>query len=392
MLVVPVQGIAMLSLNRTPRSRPSRTLVGLEIEPGAVHAAEVRVNGGLTIETAASIALAPGIVREGEIVDVDALADALRTLFKEHDLGKSVRIGVANQRAVVRHLLLPPIPDAKELATAVQFQAESELPMPLDQAVLEHVALDIIETPAGPRQRVLLVAARRDMIERILIAVRQAGLKPEGIDLSAFGMIRARPGRGEALVVHLAVGGMVNFALTRGTECLFTRVLANGAETMAVDLAERCEITVDEARQALLDIGAGPLAPAPPVVTLDSELEPADELQATTVAPVVPGPASVHATCRTILADGIRRIATDVRNSIDFHLAGAPSDLAGAEGPLTVETVLLAGTAVSIPGFATALGSELGLPVQVMDVAGADPSAPGSHVVAAGLAIEEAVA
>ena len=37
----------------------------------------------------------------------------------------------------------------------------------------------------------MLVAARRDMIERLLSAARAAGLRPEGIDLSAFAMVRA---------------------------------------------------------------------------------------------------------------------------------------------------------------------------------------------------------
>ena len=72
--------------------------------------------------------------------------------------------------------------------------------MPLEQAVLEHHSLGIVDTPDGPRTRVVLVAARRDMIDGLLAAIRSAGLRPEGIDLSAFAMIRAlyRPGRAGA--------------------------------------------------------------------------------------------------------------------------------------------------------------------------------------------------
>ena len=44
--------------------------------------------------------------------------------------------------------------------------------MPLDQAVLDYQPLEIVETEDGPRQRVLLVAARRDMVDRVLAAVR----------------------------------------------------------------------------------------------------------------------------------------------------------------------------------------------------------------------------
>ena len=63
--------------------------------------------------------------------------------------------------------------------------------MPLNNAVLDFHPLGIIDTPAGPRQRVVLVAAQRDMVERLLAAVRRAGLTAEGVDLSAFALIRS---------------------------------------------------------------------------------------------------------------------------------------------------------------------------------------------------------
>ena len=81
--------------------------------------------------------------------------------------------------------------DAKELAAAVRFQAQDQLPMPLEHAVLDYQPLDVVTDETGRRQRVLLVAARREMVERVLAALRGAGLKPEGIDLSAFAMVRA---------------------------------------------------------------------------------------------------------------------------------------------------------------------------------------------------------
>ena len=64
--------------------------------------------------------------------------------------------------------------------------------MPLNNAVLDFHPLGVIDTPAGPRQRVVLVAAQRDMVERLLSAVRLGrGSPPEGVDLSAFALIRS---------------------------------------------------------------------------------------------------------------------------------------------------------------------------------------------------------
>src|SRR5579884_1389761 len=168
----------------------SKTVVGLDIEPGYVAAVQATPDR-VAVERAAFAPLAPGVVRDGEVVDVDTLAGVLRGMFSEHKLSKRVRLGVANQRIVMRTIDLPPLSDAKQIASAVQFQAQEHIPMPLDQAVLEHQVLGTVETPEGPRTRVVLVAARRDMIDRLFEAANRAGLRAQGIDLSAFAMIRA---------------------------------------------------------------------------------------------------------------------------------------------------------------------------------------------------------
>src|SRR6185312_8145204 len=281
-----------------PRARTSgRTVVGLDIEPGFVAAVQVRTADGLTIERAASLPLGPGIMRDGEVADPEGLAEALRELFRQHRLDKRVRIGVANQRIVVRTIELPPLTDPKEITAAVRFQAQEHIPMPLEQAVLEHHALGIVETADGPRTRVVLVAARRDMIDRVLEAVRRAGLRPHGIDLSAFAMIRAlHSAERVEPTLYMNVGGVSNLAVAAGTTCLFTRVTTNGTESMAVELAERRGLTLEHAHGWLRYIG---------LVT------PVDDLT---------GDPEISMEGRAVLSDGVRRIADDVRNSIDYHV------------------------------------------------------------------------
>ena len=65
--------------------------------------------------------------------------------------------------------------------------------MPLDQAVLEHQVVGGVpaEEGAAPQVDVVVVAARRDMVASFVEPMRRAGLEPVGVDLSAFGMIRA---------------------------------------------------------------------------------------------------------------------------------------------------------------------------------------------------------
>src|SRR3989442_234569 len=140
--------------------RRSSDVVGLDIQPGFVAAVLGRCNGAVVAERAAAVSLPADTMREGDVVDVAVLSENLRKLFQRSRLSKRVRVGVANQRTVMRTLELPPVTDAKELAAAVRFQAQDQVPMPLASAVLDFQPLGIVETPGGPRQRVVLVAGQ----------------------------------------------------------------------------------------------------------------------------------------------------------------------------------------------------------------------------------------
>jgi type IV pilus assembly protein PilM len=318
------------------------------------------------VERAASAPLPAGVIREGEVADVEALADALRSLFAEHKLPRRVRLGVANQRIVMRTVDLPPLKDEKEIASAVRFQAQEHIPMPLEQAVLEHQTVGLVETPEGTRMRVILVAARRDMIEMLLTATRKAGLRPQGIDLAAFAMIRAlhQPGNEEA-TLYISVGGMTNLAVAVGPTCMFTRVVPYGTEAMAGELAERRGLTLEHAHGWLRHVGLGE---APEMIEGDQEIV----LEA-----------------RSVLMDGVRRIADDVRNSLDFH--SMQGEAAAAQH------VVLTGPALAIPAFSDRLGEEIGLPLEVGVVAegragGFGGLEAGQLAVAAGLTVDEVAA
>src|SRR4051812_17097535 len=115
-----------------------RGVVGLDIDGRFV--AAVQATAG-QITGAASQELIPGVVHDGEVVDVDALADALKNFFSGYNLPRRVEIGVSNQQIAVRHLELPRIEDERELAAAVRFQAADAIAMPLDEAVLDHHVL-----------------------------------------------------------------------------------------------------------------------------------------------------------------------------------------------------------------------------------------------------------
>ena len=397
---LPSPNLSLPSLPSVPGlgRRSGADVVGLDIQPGFIAAVSAKVNGSIAAEKAATIALAADAMRDGEVLDEESLSDALRELFGSAGLGKRVRVGVANQRTVLRILELPPVTDQKELAAAVTFQAQDQVPMPLNNAVLDFHPLGVIDTPAGPRQRVVLVAAQRDMVERLLGAVRRAGLTAEGVDLSAFALIRSlyRPDPEQSgRVLYLNVDGLTNLAIAEGTVCRFTRVVGSGLEGMASELAERRGIALVDARARLAEADlSAPMPVAEPVAPIEepvtevverpehpySEGEPEEpagsfetreQLEAheselsyeelsTVAAPVEPTPQASEADVWTVLDNGIREISGEVRNSLDFHRS--------QDGGGEVSHVVLSGAAQDIPGFAEALQNSLGVEVHASDV------------------------
>jgi type IV pilus assembly protein PilM len=266
----------------------------------------------------------------------------------------------------MRAIDLPPLTDAKEIASAVQFQSQDHIPMPIEHAVLEHQVLGPVETPEGPRTRVMVVAARRDMIERLLEAATRAGLSPQGIDLSAFAMIRAlhRTGSAEP-VLYVNVGGITNLAVAEGATCTFTRAIPYGTESIAGELAQRRALTLDHAHGWLAHVGLQ---------------EPVEDID---------GDESIVEEARAVLADGARRVGDEVRNSLDFHSA--------RDGATSATRAVLTGPAVAIPGFAEEVAGRIGLPFEVGLVEEARPGGfsgvdAGRLAVAAGLTVSEVAA
>jgi type IV pilus assembly protein PilM len=364
-------------------AKKNRTIVGLDVEAGSVAAAEVTANGHAAVTRFGTIALGPGVFREGETTDPEALGEALKELFARNKLSKDVRLGLASQRVAVRTLHLPAIEQRKELETAVRFQAQDQIPMPLDQAVFDWQVVGHSAGPDGQRMmHVVAVAARRESLRGLTTAMRRAGLRPVGIDLSAFGMIRAlsngsypgvgpggyvdAPGPGssayeERIPEHLGgegsaaaaaaapaesvpaesvparlycnLGDVTNLAVAKGSACLFTRICPFGVEGIAQKLAERRQLTLEHARQWLVHVG------------LEAPLEGID------------GDPEIVSAARDSLVEGASRLVDELRLSLDYYSA--------LEESVPVDGVVACGPGTTIPGLTERVQRDLGQRFQI---------------------------
>lgn len=324
----------------TSESRVPAVAIGLDIGSSAVRVAELEQRRGDTVRLTRyrEVALPPGAVVDGDVVEPTVVADALRELWGLAGLRRrNVAVGLASHRVTVRQIDLPDLPGA-ELAAAVRLQAQDQSPMPIDQALLDYVVVERY-TVADERRnvRVLLVAAEREMVERLLSAVTAANLRPVLVDLDAFALLRSlattTTDSGDEAELIVDIGAtLTKIAFHRGGHPLFVRMVRLGGDASTRDLQKILELSWDEAEQAKLD-ASGAMAAG-------TELDPDDERA-------------------RVLEVGTQRVITEIGSSLDFFR----NQHEGEE----VRRVLLSGGASLAPKLAEELHAALELPVEQGD-------------------------
>ena len=359
---------------RKSARRKHARVVGLKVGGSQVAAAYLVNKGAPRLVRIARAPLPPGVVVGGELREPEQLAAALKAMFRKNKLPQTcVRLGIANNRIGVRTIEISGIDDESQLANAVRFRAQEALPIPLDEAVLDYRILDDRLDDEGVRVcRVLLVVAHRELVERYVSACRKAGLKLIGIDLEAFGLLRALtdpgdPPASDAAVVCVAIGhDRSTLAVSDGRVCEFTRVLSWGGSDLDVALARTLDLTPAAAEPLKRELVLGEQGAAAGLDALQ-----ADE-------------------ARAAMAAELRSFARELVGSLRFYQEQPNS--------LGIGEIMMSGGASAAGGLADELGRLIGIPVRV-----ADPLArirvprklrnqngsKGSLAIAVGLGIED---
>ena len=311
-------------------------VVGLDIGSSGVRAAELTLGkGSATLERFGQVALPVGAVRDGEVVDVDAVSAAIKQLWAQAKFSsKKVVVGVANQKVVVRQVDLPWMP-TQELKKALAFQVQDFVPMPVEEAILDFHPLEEFTNESGARMlRVLLVAAARDMVGSAMAAISQAGLQPEMVDLTSFAVLRSLVGLDHGQVGSVGAEALVevgsnvtNIVIHQGGVPRFVRILLMGGGDITDAVAERLGVPVEQAEAIKQESGMSP----------------------------VPGATDATPAGRAIegTANGF---VEEVRGSLDYYMA--------QPGASRIDRVVLSGGGSRLNGLADRLATATRLPVQ----------------------------
>jgi type IV pilus assembly protein PilM len=333
--------------------RAGARTIGLDVDRGALKAVQISGSAGeLTLRHVGYHRLPPGAVVDGEVADVEVLGAEIREFWSSHAFkGKSVNLGVANGRVVVRLLDFPRM-EAEDLKSAITFEAQDHIPMPLDEAVLDYVVLGP-QAEGSDLDRILVVAAHKDMIEGYTAALRAGGLKPAGIDVKALALTRsALPetffDEGATLLLDIGTE-LTNLAITQGSNPTLTRFIPSGLDRFVEAVSEAADLPEEQAEKEALNprvrLGADPEVtdtPGQEEEEKGQEEEEEEEFDSALAYDVRRG-----------LEEAVQALAEDVHRSIEYHHS--------QPGTSEVSQAFVSGEGALIPGLDAYLRELLGV-------------------------------
>src|SRR5881396_2010889 len=162
-----------------------KTSVGLDIGSGIIKVAVID-HGGSEPELVkvATTEVAADAIVEGEVMDPGIVAEAIQGLFATAGVRqKSVVTAVGGRDVIVKKIQMDRMKEA-DAREVIRWEAEQHVPFDMANVELDFQILD--PEAEGLQMSVLLVAAKRELVEGRTALLNEAGLEPAIIDVDAF--------------------------------------------------------------------------------------------------------------------------------------------------------------------------------------------------------------
>ena len=236
----------------------ARSLIGLDISSSAVKMVELGSDGksGYRVERYAVEVLPRDAVADGNIVNLEATAEAVRRAWKRLATStRSVAIALPTSHVITKKIIVAAGLREQELELQVESEANQYIPFALEEVNLDFQIAG--PAPSSPDEiEVLIAASRKEKVEDRVAVVESAGLKAVVMDvesyaaLAAFDLISKQlPEGGKGQIVALVDIGANVMSLTvlRDGQQLYGREQAFGGNQLTQDVARLFGVTFEEA-------------------------------------------------------------------------------------------------------------------------------------------------
>ena len=229
--------------------------VGLDIGSGFVKVVEVDHSGGQPeVRRVAMRQLLPDTIVDGEVMDHALVSDTVSGLFQEIGLkGRDVVTGVGGHDVIIKKIEMDRMSES-DARDVIRWEAEQHVPFDIKSVELDFQILN--PDAEGVRMEVLLVAAKRELVDNKVGLLHEAGVSPNVIDVDAFALHNAfefnYPDAMQGIVALVNIGHEVtNVNILEDGVPILTRDIPFGSRRVREDLQRERGLTSDQAEKVV---------------------------------------------------------------------------------------------------------------------------------------------
>lgn len=232
-----------------------KSVLGLDIGSNSVKAVEIMMKGkdkGFELRSLGIAPMPAEAIVQGAFLNSSAIVEAIQEAIQAGRIkSKDVAAAVAGHSVIVKKVNLPAM-TREELEDQIQWEAEQYIPFDVNEVNLD---FQILETSEGEGQMdVLLVAAKKDLIDDYCQVISEAGLNPVAIDVAAFAVENAYEVNYElepqGVVAIVNIGAqVVNINVVQDGIPAFTRDITTGGNQYTEEIQKALSISFEEAER-----------------------------------------------------------------------------------------------------------------------------------------------
>lgn len=309
-----------------------RNCVGLDIGSSAVKLCVFKSSKkGLQLQAFDTVQLPPETVVDGALMNPGVVVHAIGELLSRNKVrGKETAISVSGNTVIIKKITLP-LMTQEELEESIQWEAEQYIPFDIKDVFIGFEVL-APRTEQG-QMDVVLVAAKKEMINDYVSVCHEAGLEPMVVDVDAFAlqnMYEVNYGyhRGETVVLLDIGANVVTMNVISDGITMFTRDLSTGGSDITAEIQRQLNITYQEAE--MYKMGGSPGSRGDEV--LPQEVE-------------------------RIIQDKAESMAHEIQRSLDFYAATAANS--------KIDKIVVSGGTAAIPSLVRTISRISGVPAEV---------------------------
>jgi type IV pilus assembly protein PilM len=313
-----------------------KSMIGLDIGSSTVKAVEITMKGrGREFElTNMGVAKLPSeAIVQGAFLNSGAIADTIREAIENGKIKtKYAAAAVCGHSVIVKKVSLP-VMSRTELEEQIRWEAEQYIPFDVNEVNLDFQILDSEGTEG--QMDVLLVAAKKDLIDDYVQVITEAGLIPAVIDVAAFAVENAYEANYETnpaeAVALVNIGAqVVNINIVLDGAPAFTRDITTAGNQYTEEIQKALTVSFEEAER--LKLGGNSSEDSKEVVPQEVE----QAMQSVSEA-----------------------VIGEISRSLDFFAATTADS--------RIEKVYLSGGSSRVTGFENAFHERTGLPVELLN-------------------------